>query len=68
MLKAPADGHTLWVGTQSMVTINPSAYARLPWKPSDFHSIVKGVAAPLVLVTHMHTGVMNVRSNECCRG
>ncbi|QOJ09624.1 hypothetical protein [Nitrosomonas sp. H1_AOB3] len=23
---------------------------------------------PLVLVTHMHTGVMNVRSNECCRG
>lgn len=52
VLKAPADGHTLWVGTQSMATINPSAYARLPWKPSDFHPIVKGVAAPLVLVTH----------------
>lgn len=52
VLKAPADGHTLWIGTQSMVTINPSAYAQMRWKPADFTPIVKGIEAPLVLVTH----------------
>jgi len=52
VLHAPADGATLWIGTQSMVTINPSAFAKMRWKPSDFKPIVKGVEAPLVLVTH----------------
>jgi len=52
VLKAPADGHALWIGTQSMVTINPAAYATLRWKPDDFEPIAKGVEAPLVLVTH----------------
>jgi tripartite-type tricarboxylate transporter receptor subunit TctC len=52
VLKAPADGHTLWIGTQSMVTINPAAFAQMRWKPSDFTPIVKGIEAPLVLVTH----------------
>jgi tripartite-type tricarboxylate transporter receptor subunit TctC len=51
-LKAPADGHTLWIGTQSMVTINPAAFSQLRWKPADFRPIVKGVEAPLVLVVH----------------
>ena len=51
-LKAPADGHTLWIGTQSMVTINPSAFDKLRWKPADFVPIVKGIEAPLVLLTH----------------
>jgi tripartite-type tricarboxylate transporter receptor subunit TctC len=51
-LKAPADGHTLWIGTQSMVTINPAAFSQLRWKPSDFKPVLKGVEAPLVLVTH----------------
>lgn len=52
VLRAPADGHTLWIGTQSMVAINPSAFAQLRWKPSDFKPILKGVEAPLVLVTN----------------
>jgi tripartite-type tricarboxylate transporter receptor subunit TctC len=51
VLRQPADGHTLWIGTQSMVTINPSAYDHLRWKPGDFKAIVKGVEAPMVLVT-----------------
>jgi tripartite-type tricarboxylate transporter receptor subunit TctC len=50
--KAPADGSTLWIGTQAMMTINPSAYASLRWKQSDFTPIAKGVEAPLVLVTN----------------
>jgi tripartite-type tricarboxylate transporter receptor subunit TctC len=51
VLKAPADGSTLWIGTHGMVTINPSAYPNLRWKQSDFKPISKGVEAPLVLVT-----------------
>lgn len=50
--KAAADGHTLWIGTQAMVTINPSAYSGLRWKPADFRPIAKGVEAPLVFVAH----------------
>lgn len=50
--RAAADGRTLWIGTQAMVTINPSAYAGLRWKQTDFKPIAKGVEAPLVLVTH----------------
>jgi len=50
--KAPADGYTLWIGTQSMMAINPSAYASLRWKPAEFKPIAKGVEAPLVLVTN----------------
>lgn len=52
VLKAPADGHTLWIGTQSMVTINPAAFSQLRWKPADFKPVLKGVEAPLVLVAH----------------
>ena len=51
-LKAPTDGHTLWIGTQSMMTINPAAFSQLRWKPSDFTPVLKGVEAPLVLVTN----------------
>lgn len=52
VLKAPADGHTVWVTTQAMLTINPSAYASLPWKQADFVPIAKGIESPLVLVTN----------------
>ncbi len=50
--RAAADGRTLWISTQAMMTINPSAYAGLRWKQADFKPIAKGVEAPLVLVTH----------------
>jgi tripartite-type tricarboxylate transporter receptor subunit TctC len=60
VLKAPADGHTLWIGTQSMMTINPAAFAQLRWKQSDFKPIIKGVEAPLVLVTHPSVPARNL--------
>ena len=50
--KAAPDGNTLWIGTQAMMAINPSAYPSLRWKPSEFKPIAKGVEAPLVLVTN----------------
>src|SRR5262245_32242059 len=48
----PADGSLIWVGTQSMLEINPSAYKNLRWKQSDFIPVIKGIDTPLVLVVH----------------
>lgn len=48
----PADGTTLWVGTQAMTEINPAIYKNLRWSIDDLVPIVKGVEAPLVLATH----------------
>jgi len=52
VLQQPADGNTLWIGTQAMVEINPVAFAQMPWQASDFVPIIKGVEAPLVLAVH----------------
>ena len=51
-VRAAADGHTLLLGTQALMTINPTTYPQAKWQPKDFVGIVKGVEAPLVLVTH----------------
>jgi tripartite-type tricarboxylate transporter receptor subunit TctC len=51
-LDAPADGNLMLVGTQSMTEINPSAYDGLKWSLDDFIPLIRGVVAPLVLVTH----------------
>jgi tripartite-type tricarboxylate transporter receptor subunit TctC len=59
VLRAPPDGNTLWIGTQSMMAINPAAFSRLGWKPSEFKPILKGVEAPLVLVTNPSVPVSN---------
>ena len=56
VLHAPADGYTIWVGTQSMTEINPSAFDSLRWKLDDFAGVIRGVEAPLVLVTHPSVG------------
>jgi tripartite-type tricarboxylate transporter receptor subunit TctC len=52
VLQSPANGLTVWVGTQSMTEINPSAFTNLTWKIDDFAPLIKGVEAPLVLVTN----------------
>ena len=48
----PADGSMMWVGTQSMLEINPSAYKNLRWKQADFIPVIKGIETPLVLVVN----------------
>jgi tripartite-type tricarboxylate transporter receptor subunit TctC len=58
--KAPADGYTIWMGTQSMTEINPSAFDSLRWQFEDFAPVIKGVEAPLVLVAHPGTGVKSL--------
>jgi tripartite-type tricarboxylate transporter receptor subunit TctC len=52
VVRAPADGHTLWVPAQSQLEINPSAYADLRWKSADFAAVIKGAEAPVLLVAH----------------
>lgn len=52
VLRLPRDGHTLLIGTQSMLTINPAAYDKLRWSPSDLQPVIKGVESPMVLVVH----------------
>jgi len=52
VLKAAPDGHTLWITTQAMFTINPSVYPNARWKQTDYKPIAKGVESPLVLVAH----------------
>ena len=58
--RAPADGYTVWVGTQSMTEINPSAFESLRWKFDDFAAVIKGVEAPLVLVVHPSVGAKSL--------
>jgi tripartite-type tricarboxylate transporter receptor subunit TctC len=49
---APADGKTIWIGTQSMIEINPLVYPDLRWKASDFTVLMKGLEGPIGLVAN----------------
>ena len=57
----PADGTWMWVGTQAMTEINPSAYKNLRWGIDDFIPIVKGVEAPLVFAVHPSVPAKNLK-------
>jgi tripartite-type tricarboxylate transporter receptor subunit TctC len=58
--RAPADGYTVWVGTQAMTEIYPISYDNLRWKMDDFVGVMKGVEAPLVLVVHASVPAKNL--------
>jgi tripartite-type tricarboxylate transporter receptor subunit TctC len=49
---APADGNMILIGTQGMLEIIPSSGINLKWSLDDFIPLIRGVTAPLVLVTH----------------
>ena len=61
-VRAAPDGHTLFVGTAAILTINPSAYKKLPYSVGDFTYICKGVEFPLVLVAHPSVGASDIAS------
>lgn len=59
--RSPGDGHTLFLGNTSILTINPSLYAKLPYDAEkDFAPVNLTVAAPLVLVVHPSMAVKSV--------
>ena len=62
LVRSPPDGHTLFLGNTSVLTINPSVYRRLPYDAErQFQPVNLTVSAPLVLVVHPSTGVKTVR-------
>jgi len=48
----PANGHTILVGTQAMMEIWPIINKKINWSVDDFVPLIKGIEAPLVLVTN----------------
>ena len=52
MVESPANGTLIWVGTQALTEINPSAFRNQRWSIDDFVPLIKGVEAPLVFVAH----------------
>ena len=52
MVESPANGTLIWVGTQALTEINPSAFSNQRWSIDDFIPLIKGVEAPLVFVAH----------------
>jgi len=60
MTEAPANGQMVWVSTQALTEINPSAYSNLRWSIDDFQPIIKGVQAPLVFVAHPSVPASNL--------
>lgn len=59
---APADGYTLLVATTDFVTVNPSAYAKLPYNADrDFITVASFTYTPLVIVTGATTGINSLK-------
>lgn len=59
--QAPADGLTIWNASAAMYEINPFVFSSLLWKQEDFVPLIKGVEAPLVLVTHPSVPATNLK-------
>jgi tripartite-type tricarboxylate transporter receptor subunit TctC len=60
--KSPADGHTLLLGSNGPLAINPSLYAKLPYDASrDFAAVVLVTVMPFLLVTHPSLPVKSVK-------
>jgi tripartite-type tricarboxylate transporter receptor subunit TctC len=59
--RAPADGHTLLVGYNGPLAINPTLYSKLPYDPlKDFAPITLAVSSPQYLAVHPTLPVNNV--------
>lgn len=46
----PADGNTLWLGTQAFTEILPNLFPNAKWSIDQFQPIIRGVEAPLVFI------------------
>jgi len=59
--RAPADGHTIFLGTMGTFVVNPSLYAKLPFDIArDFAPLTELVAVHFVLVAHPSLPVRTV--------
>jgi tripartite-type tricarboxylate transporter receptor subunit TctC len=55
--KAPADGYTILVTVDSVVTINPHVYRKLTYKPEDLVPVIYLANSTLTLACHPSVGV-----------
>jgi tripartite-type tricarboxylate transporter receptor subunit TctC len=59
---APADGHTLLVGSGASLAVNPAVYKQLPYDPlKDFVPLAVYLKSPFVLVVHPSLPVRSVK-------
>jgi tripartite-type tricarboxylate transporter receptor subunit TctC len=59
---APADGHTLLVGSGAALAVNPTVYKQLPYDPlKDFVPLAIYLKSPFVLVVHPSLPVRSVK-------
>lgn len=59
--KAPADGHTLLLGTSSAHSANQWLFKRLSYQPiSDFTPIARAINIPFLLAVHAASPIQNV--------
>ena len=60
--RAPSDGHTLLLGSNGPLAINPSLYAKLPYDAArDFAPVALVTVMPFLLVTHPSLPVKSVK-------
>ena len=59
--KSPPDGYTIVFAYSGTHAINPSIYARMPFKESDFAPLIWLASVPQVLVVHPSLPVKNVK-------
>ena len=60
--KAPADGYTLFLGSQSTMLVAPAIYPKLSFDPvKDFTPVSMLVSMPMVLVVHPSVPAKNVQ-------
>ena len=59
--KSPPDGYTIVFAYSGTHAINPSVYARMPFKESDFAPIIWLSSVPQVLVVHPSLPVKSVK-------
>ena len=59
--KSPPDGYTIVFAYSGTHSVNPSIYAKMPFKESDFTPVIWLASVPQVLVVHPSLPVKNVR-------
>ena len=59
--KSPRDGYTILFAYSGTHSINPHIYSNLPFKESDFASVIQLASVPQVAVVHPSLPVRNVK-------
>lgn len=58
---APADGHTILLADATTMTVNPHAFAKLPYDPvKDFAPVTQLLFVPVVLLAHPSVSANNL--------